>query len=277
MPQRSFASGGYRFGFNGQEKIDEISGNGNHNTAMFWEYDTRVIHRWNMDPKNHESWSPFSIMQGNPIFYKDILGDTVEIAGEAEVGPPTEFAWQTRQEINSIISQSPAAAQMYNDLHSSEFVYQIAHTSGNSKFFPGDVRKNTTSELNKETQSYAKSGGKILFNPKCEGVFEQKPHSNLSQRVSRPGITLFHELSHGDDARQGLLRTDKITFKGLNVNEWSATHKENIIRGEMLFPLRTYYTISIFDGKTEPSPTKLITPTSDGLFKSRNPNFNGTY
>lgn len=43
---------GYSFGFNGQEKDNEITDvKGTHNTAMFWEYDTRLGMRWNMDPK----------------------------------------------------------------------------------------------------------------------------------------------------------------------------------------------------------------------------------
>jgi hypothetical protein len=40
----------YRFGFNGQEKVNEIAGICNHNTALFWEYDSRLGRRWNTDP-----------------------------------------------------------------------------------------------------------------------------------------------------------------------------------------------------------------------------------
>ena len=41
----------YKYGFNGQERDVEISGNGNLNTAEFWEYDCRLGRRWNLDPK----------------------------------------------------------------------------------------------------------------------------------------------------------------------------------------------------------------------------------
>jgi hypothetical protein len=41
MPGRSFNSGDYRYGFNGQEKDDEIAGIGNSYTAEFWQYDSR--------------------------------------------------------------------------------------------------------------------------------------------------------------------------------------------------------------------------------------------
>ena len=66
----------YRFAFNGQEKIDEIAGAGNHNTAEFWEYDTRTGRRWNIDPMSSKyPWqSPYAVFNNNPIFYKDILG-----------------------------------------------------------------------------------------------------------------------------------------------------------------------------------------------------------
>ena len=76
MPGREFSSSGYRFGFNGQEKTDEISGNGNHSTAEFWEYDTRLGRRWNLDPKPDFSYSLYSCFKNNPIYNIDIKGDT---------------------------------------------------------------------------------------------------------------------------------------------------------------------------------------------------------
>jgi len=69
-------SGGYRFGFNTQEKVDEISGAGNHTTALFWEYDTRLGIRWNVDPLAHEfpNMSPYAAFNNNPIFWTDPTG-----------------------------------------------------------------------------------------------------------------------------------------------------------------------------------------------------------
>ena len=68
-------TGKYRFGFNTQEKTDEISGEGNHNTALFWEYDTRLGRRWNLDPKPQVNISDYTAMGGNPILNMDWLGD----------------------------------------------------------------------------------------------------------------------------------------------------------------------------------------------------------
>ncbi|WP_440134895.1 RHS repeat domain-containing protein, partial [Chitinophaga sancti] len=70
---------GYRYGFNRQERSDEIAGEGNHNTAEFWEYDPRIGRRWNVDPKPNISFSPYSVLEGNPIWRYDILGDTGQV------------------------------------------------------------------------------------------------------------------------------------------------------------------------------------------------------
>jgi hypothetical protein len=56
----------YRFGFNGQEKDDEVSGSGNSNTAEYWQYDTRLGRRWNVDIEG-QFHSPYLALGNNPI------------------------------------------------------------------------------------------------------------------------------------------------------------------------------------------------------------------
>jgi len=71
---RSFSSTEYRFGFNTQEKTDEIAGPGNHNTATFWEYDTRLGRRWNTDPVTKPWESLYATNNNNSIVFTDPLG-----------------------------------------------------------------------------------------------------------------------------------------------------------------------------------------------------------
>ncbi len=49
LKDRTWSAGSYRYGMNGQEKDDEIA-QGIY-TAMYWEYDSRLGRRWNLDPK----------------------------------------------------------------------------------------------------------------------------------------------------------------------------------------------------------------------------------
>jgi hypothetical protein len=76
MPGRSYESGAYRYGFNGQEKSDEIKGSGNSYTAEFWEYDPRVGRRWNLDPRATTGVSSYSAFNNSPILLSDPYGDT---------------------------------------------------------------------------------------------------------------------------------------------------------------------------------------------------------
>ncbi|NML38409.1 hypothetical protein HHL17_14470 [Chitinophaga sp. G-6-1-13] len=70
------AGGGYRYGFNGQEKSDEIKGEGNSYTAEFWEYDPRSGRRWNTDAVYKHS--PYEAFGANPIVNSDPSGlDTI--------------------------------------------------------------------------------------------------------------------------------------------------------------------------------------------------------
>ena len=77
MPSRTYVLSGqtYRFGFNGQQKEDDINGPGNHNTALFWEYDTRTGRRWNLDPVVKPFQSGYFTFRGNPLVFVDPNGD----------------------------------------------------------------------------------------------------------------------------------------------------------------------------------------------------------
>jgi RHS repeat-associated protein len=72
---RCFNNTHYRFSYNKQEKTDEISGAGNHTTAKYWEYDTRLGRRWNLDPIFNTDISRYAVNGNNPIYYLDPKGD----------------------------------------------------------------------------------------------------------------------------------------------------------------------------------------------------------
>ncbi|RYE54540.1 MAG: hypothetical protein EOP48_12105 [Sphingobacteriales bacterium] len=55
--------------------MNEVAGIGNHYTALFWEYDSRLGKRWNRDPKGIFSISDYAAFKNNPNIYTDHLGD----------------------------------------------------------------------------------------------------------------------------------------------------------------------------------------------------------
>lgn len=77
MPGRKYEAtltSKYRYSINGQEKESEL--NENITTALYWEYDSRIGRRWNLDPKPNIAISPYATFENNPLFNIDILGDT---------------------------------------------------------------------------------------------------------------------------------------------------------------------------------------------------------
>ncbi len=66
----------FSYHFNGQEKDDEVYGKGNMTTAEYWQYDTRLGRRWNIDPKPQSAWSPYSVLNCSPFAFEDMAGDT---------------------------------------------------------------------------------------------------------------------------------------------------------------------------------------------------------
>jgi hypothetical protein len=74
MPGKTWNDANYRYGFNGQEKSDDISGAGNHTTAEYWEYDTRIGRRWNIDLVSKPDFSGYAVLGNNPMAMVDPNG-----------------------------------------------------------------------------------------------------------------------------------------------------------------------------------------------------------
>jgi hypothetical protein len=74
----------YHYGFNGKMKDNEWAGIENHNTAEFWEYDTRTGRRGNIDPIPIEWSSSYSVFFNNSILLGDPFGDKVRYESKEE-------------------------------------------------------------------------------------------------------------------------------------------------------------------------------------------------
>ena len=76
MPGRSYSSGAYRFGFNGQEKTDEIEGVGSHLDFKFRGYDPLTGRFWSVDPlfKSYPWNSSYAFAENRVIDGIDLEG-----------------------------------------------------------------------------------------------------------------------------------------------------------------------------------------------------------
>jgi RHS repeat-associated protein len=75
LPGRNYSSGSYRYLFQGQEHDDEIYGaTSTSYTAEYWQYDPRVVRRWNIDPVVKPWESSYLAFAGNPVMMVDPNG-----------------------------------------------------------------------------------------------------------------------------------------------------------------------------------------------------------
>lgn len=84
MPNRHGQDDEYRYGFNGMEKDNEISGDGNSYTTSFRQYDPRIARWTSIDPlAGMFPWqSPYVGFDNNPIYFNDPSGAAAEGPGD---------------------------------------------------------------------------------------------------------------------------------------------------------------------------------------------------
>jgi RHS repeat-associated protein len=121
--------GGYRFGYNGQEKVDEIAGAGNSYTTEWRQYDPRLGRWLSPDPlvSKFPGWSPYVFAFDNPIWFNDPDGDA----------PPT---------IKQIIAEGKKTSATFSSLLNKAKITD-ANFSQNISFGSG-----TYTEMNKEAK-----------------------------------------------------------------------------------------------------------------------------
>jgi RHS repeat-associated protein len=85
LPGRSANSSEYKYGFGGQEKDDEVNGvTGSSYTAEFWQYDSRLGRRWNVDPVDKPWESSYATFSNNPMIFVDPTGANPDFVESAE-------------------------------------------------------------------------------------------------------------------------------------------------------------------------------------------------
>ena len=225
---RSYNKQTYRYGFNGMESDNEIAGDKNVYTAPFWQYDSRIGRRWNVDPKPNPSISQYNCFAGNPIWYSDVLGDTIRInysVGEnrqlkqltytpgMEYAGDNDFLTKTVTALNGV-NEGCVGGGMIGELHSTEKDITIMHHIENCA-----------------------EGLDIGFNP--DAIYKGL---NQEGETTAPNyISLGHELAHTWDELNGTI--DKTPWLSTKIRqaEKFATHIENQLRAEHDLPLRTHY------------------------------------
>lgn len=210
-----------------------------------------------MDPlaEKYSSYSPYSAMGNNPIYYIDPDGRTIQVF-DYEDNERTAYEWRNHKDTWGFYDKNNA---LYTGANT--FVEQLSEAL-TGLMSGGDVGFNLVNDLANHsnvvtlmysTRSVADSQNQVGWNPTGErrsGSLEAVPTTEGS-RID-PMITLGHELAHIDyNWNVGVNKTwfniivadknENPTQRPISISEIHATHIENKLRSENNLPLRTHY------------------------------------
>ena len=257
---RSYAEanvGNYRFGFNGQEHSNEINVNGNAYTAEYWEYDSRIGRRWNLDPKPDFAKSSYSAFSNNPLSFADPLGDTVvvDIMTDKEKRTMTPFKYYGNafHDDDGKVYKPEADSWGEKVLKS---LNSIAASGDFGNFFMDELETMPTTLPIRDGHGFNAHQDGVMYIDPDENKNNVRIPTKDGQIESPLFIVIGHEFGHayshifGPDATGDKWYTipvpdkdnpDKPKDKDVSKDEIFASFIENRLRAEDHLPLRTYY------------------------------------
>jgi len=146
MPGRHGSSADYRYGFNGMEKDDEVSGNGNSYTTEFRQYDPRIARWKSIDLLGSlaPGWTPYRFAFNNPNIYTDNSGlfETKKAARKykrsngikgGKTSENKDGTFSVNDKNNNVSYQKGDKYEIDNNLTNSQGVTESAYVTPNDK------------------------------------------------------------------------------------------------------------------------------------------------
>ncbi len=259
MDGRSLSSEKYRFGFNTQEKDNEIYGIGNSTSAEFWQYDCRLGRRFNIDPKPNSGISVYACFGNNPIWKTDYKGDTIVIYLGMDGDSYLELASQNMvlKQVNDGIFIIVAHGDPFGivdhqltnkSLTSPEKIFDVLKNEKISPEFKKSFENKTPIALillscnsASDPQEYECGHSKYLGKKSiAQRISEAKPEwrvvgangyvsygTSENNRIGRPGAGVVGLSSIVSDVAKGIKRDNSryfITFKGGKTDQGTLYH-----------------------------------------------------
>ncbi|RYY48372.1 MAG: hypothetical protein EOO06_10380 [Chitinophagaceae bacterium] len=214
MPVTSAEGKSYRYGFNGQERDSEI-GEDSYG-AEFWEYDSRLGRRWNIDPCVNYSISGYSVLANNPNMYADPRGDTLDLGGDVDCAYADASSWVPKdargavsingnridfdiQKVDERLMSDPGVillAGLVND--SKKYLYQVADEA---EYSIRRIDRKTGNPLTEEVEIDGIPTKVVSYsavNQKSNLLNFAEPNSGISNLSTTPYGALYGYLTGSD-------------------------------------------------------------------------------
>ena len=239
LPGRTYVAPtevGYRFGFNGMQRDDEIKGPGNSLDFGARMYDSRLGRWMSVDPLQVKfpSLSPYNGMANNPIIFVDPDGRDIKFAIWVNDG---DGNWNkkivTYKDLNPKLQQALHAYAQTNE--GREFLAQFAKKGdkiGNVLFNEGKY-SNHVLEIEEfdqygspyGTSSFRQKDGKAIFNIKINSRRESEDNNSESLAVTLGHESFIHLDNYIKPVVDAVEKKDKSKFQKLS-EKWKNSANE---------------------------------------------------
>lgn len=245
----------YRYGFQGQEKDDELKGAGNSVNYTYRMHDPRLGRFFAVDPLAHKfaGWSPYNAFSDNPIrfvdpdgrapqdiiirnVYKDSKGKTQTFSVEYKNGKlytesgklytPLKGGYleTVRDQLNTIKSESERGKNVISRLEYSN----NDHIITNDDYERPEHR-------DKGNYNLELTEGSTITK------YDAKNRFTVAGTERNPRVGLIHELTHAYDQDRGANNYFTTTIRGVKLSEIHAVNVENTVRAKTGDPKRIDY------------------------------------
>lgn len=184
MPGRKSSSTAYKYGFNGKEKDDEVSGSGNQYDYGFRIYNPRIAKFLSVDPltQSYPWYTPYQFAGNKPIIAIDLDGlEEFFVYMKVNNGKVTEISIEKNNRFRAQLAQSnyPNNCIRNRDLGSAQYIITNEHgVKSYSKVYSRQEFEQTY-EYKMSNSSFTGYDGRVYSNE-----FKQ-----LGQKVASPSET----------------------------------------------------------------------------------------
>ncbi len=198
MPGRSL-SGGYRYGFNGKEKDNEVKGDGNSLDFGARIYDARLGRWLSLDPlqAKYPSFTPYSFVNNSPTFCIDPDGRKIVIYYLDENNRKQSITISKVADIEKLKNKDGFLGQMYetlNYLKGSHVLINAIETKKKVYVEQSDRTEYEHLQGKGRTIQYDPLQGLELVNDDQVSLPKEKRRGN--GKIQSPAIGFLHELGH---------------------------------------------------------------------------------
>jgi RHS repeat-associated protein len=268
------AIGNYRYGFNTQEKDDEVAGEGNSYTAEFWQFDSRLGRRFNVDPVDQVSVSNYAVLKNNPLLMIDIKGD--------------------KSNSRHLDSDGNVIAE-YDDGDDNVYKHQTAKTKADVDYWRNKFKNKSGNGVNIGRMTMVATSG--IYSKADFGKYFNGSNNTSTSKPKNPWLIAVKETIEISDKAKNVVDLTGVKYKGKEAIGWilfgaftlldGATtdfenpkevedFSENLVYNSLsqIHPGLTFLPIIVEDGK---DPNGLTNISNGRLYNAYMSNYNQNY